>query len=200
MASIDQAKALSQAIVIHVCNYLSIDNFSIRTIFSPRLEIEPILGIPQFVTVLNDDTIVIGEDFLDSCCHSGFTRLHHELYMRIRFIVKRREKNGNLGWNEAMNDAFAFSSALLFLNGNQLPCPNGMNPSQVFDGALKLLDREFGMSGTIFKVSYNGEIFYKVRLSDEKSKEVLQKYMTSIPFCAKGPSGNEKRDIGQSIR
>ena len=83
-------------------------------------------GVPQHTTVLNDDTIVIGEDFLALCCEKGFTMLRDELYRRLRFIAKRREANGNLDWSMAIHDALSFSMALLLLDGNQLPCPNDM--------------------------------------------------------------------------
>ena len=89
MITIEEAKALPQAIINHACNYLSIDETSIRIVFAPK--VEPLYGVPQYATVLNDDTIVIAEDFLALCCKKGFTMLRDELYRRLRFIAKRRE-------------------------------------------------------------------------------------------------------------
>ncbi len=193
MIAIEQAKKLSHVIVNHVCDYLSIDEVSIRIIFTPR--VEPIMGCPQNATVLNDDTLVIGEDFLCLCCQLGFTMLRNELYARVRFIVKRRAYGGNLIWSRAIHDAFAFASALLLLDGNQLPCPKGIDAKAFFNGALTILSNEFGLVGAMFKMSttsYLGNYFYKLRLSKSCSKDILSKYQSLVPFCAKYPSGNEK--------
>ena len=112
---------------------------------------EPIHGVPQNTTVLNDDTIVIGEDFLALCCEKGFTMLRNELYRRLRFIAKRREANGNLDWYMSIHDALSFSMALLLLDGNQLPCPNEIDAEAFFYGALYILSNEFGLVGTMLK-------------------------------------------------
>ena len=130
MITIEKAKALPQAIINHACNYLSIDETSIRIVFAPK--VEPIYGVPQNATVLNDDTIVIAEDFLALCCEKEFTMLRDELYRRLRFIAKRREANGNLDWSMAMYDAISFSTALLLLDGYQLPCPKEINANIFF--------------------------------------------------------------------
>lgn len=130
MITIEEAKALPQAIINHACNYLSIDETSIRIVFAPK--VEPLYGVPQYATVLNDDTIVIAEDFLALCCEKGFTMVRDELYRRLRFIAKRREANGNLDWSMAMYDAISFSTALLLLDGNQLPCPNEIDAEAFF--------------------------------------------------------------------
>lgn len=173
MITIEKAKALPQAIINHACNYLSIDNTSIRIVFTPK--VDPIHGVPQNATVLNDDTIVIGEDFLALCCEKGFTMLRDELYRRLRFIAKRREVNGNLDWSMARYDAFSFSMALLLLDGNQLPCPNEIDAEAFFLGALNILSNEFGLVGTMFKMPTSDD-FYKIRLSKSCSKNILSKY------------------------
>ena len=193
MITKEQAKALPQAIINHACNYLSIDETSIRIVFAPK--VEPIYGVPQNATVLNDDTIVIGEDFLELCCEKGFTMLRDELYRRLRFIAKRREANGNLDWSMAIHDAFSFSMALLLLDGNQLPCPNEIDAEAFFYGALNILSNEFSLVGTMFKMPthpYSGADFYKIRLSESCSKNILSKYQSLVPFSAKYPKDNEK--------
>ena len=193
MIAIEKAKALPQAIINHACNYLSIDDTSIRIVFTPK--VETIHGVPQNATVLNDDTIVIGEDFLALCCEKGFTMLRNELYARVRFIVKRRACGGNLIWANAIQDASAFSMALLFLDGNQIPCPPIYDVNTFFGDAIKMLTDEFGLDCTIFKMPtppYRGAYFYKVRLSERCCNEWTLKYQSLQPFCAKYPSGNEK--------
>ena len=193
MITIEKAKTLSQAIINHACNYLSIDETSIRIVFAPK--VEPIHGVPQNKTVLNYDTIVIGEDFLALCCEKGFTMLRDELYRRLRFIAKRREANGNLDWSMAIHDALSFSMALLLLDGNQLPCPNEIDAEAFFYGALYILSNEFGLVGTMFKMPtppYSGAHFYKIRLSESCSKSILSKYQSLVPFSAKYPKDNKK--------
>lgn len=81
MITIEKAKALPQAIINHACNYLSINETSIRIVFAPK--VESIHGVPQNTTVLNDDTIVIGEDFLALCCEKGFTMLRDEFCIDV---------------------------------------------------------------------------------------------------------------------
>lgn len=193
MITIEKAKALPQAIINHACNYLSIDETSIRIVFAPK--VEPIYGVPQNATVLNDDTIVIAEDFIALCCEKGFTMLRDELYRRLRFIAKRREANGNLDWSVAMYDAISFSTALLLLDGNQLPYPKGYDAKIFFKGALNILSNEFGLVGTMFKMPtppYSGAEFYKIRLSESCSKNISSKYLSEVPFSAKYPKDNEK--------
>lgn len=193
MITIEKAKALSQAIANHACSYLSIDEASIRIVFAPK--VEPIHGVPQNAKVLVDDTIVIGEDFLDLCCNIGFTMLRNELYKNLRLIAKRKEANGNLDWSMAMHDAISFSTALLLLDGNQLPCPLGYDANIFFKGALNILSNEFGLVGTIFKMPtppYSGAHFYKIRLSESCSKNILSKYQSLVPFSAKYSKDNEK--------
>ena len=193
MITKEQAKALPQAIANHACNYLSIDETSIWIVFAPK--VEPIHGVPQNTTVLNDDTIVIGVDFLALCCKKGFTMLRDELYRCLRFIAKRREANGYLDWSMARHDAFSFSMALLLLDGNQLPCPNEIDAEAFFYGALNILSNEFGLVGTMFKMPtppYSGADFYKIRLSESCSKNILSKYQSLVPFSAKYPKDNEK--------
>ena len=173
MITKEQAKTLPQAIIKHACSYLSIDETSIRIVFAPK--VEPIHGIPQNATVLNDDTIVIGEDFLALCCEKGFTMLRDELYRCLRFIAKRREVNSNLDWSMARYDAFSFSMGLLLLDGNQLPCPNEIDAEAFFYGALNILSNEFGLVGTMFKMPtppYSGADFYKIRLSESCRKNI----------------------------
>lgn len=193
MITKEQAKALPQAIIKHACSYLSIDEISIRIVFTPK--VEPIYGGPQNATVLDDDTIVIGEDFLESCCKKGFTMLRDELYRRLRFVAKRREANGYLDWSMAMYDAISFSTALLLLDGNQLPCPKEVDAKILFKGALNILSNEFGLVGTMFKMPtppYSGAHFYKIRLSESCRKNISSKYLSKVPFNAQYPKDKEK--------
>lgn len=66
MISLEQAKTLSRRIVAYACDYIGIDEYSIRIIYAPQ--IASIHGIPQHVETLDDDTIVISEAFLNQCC------------------------------------------------------------------------------------------------------------------------------------
>ena len=171
MVSLEQAKTLSRRIVAYACDYIGIDEYSIRVIFAPQ--IEPMYSLPQNVLVLDAYTIVISETFLKQCCKHGFTKLRNELYMRIRFISQRRKTGGNLAWKDAIKDASAFSMALLLLDGNQLPCPPMFDVNAFFGDAIKILSNEFGLYGTMFKMPtqpYNGAYFYKVRLSEHCPK------------------------------
>ena len=193
MVSLEQAKTLSKCIVAHVCNYIGVDEYSLRIIYAPQ--IAPIYGLPQNTMTLNDDTIVISETFLVQCCQLGFTGLRKELYMQVRFITQRRKANGNLEWINAINDASAFSMALLLLEGNQLPCPPMIDANAFFGDAIKILLNEFGMEGTMFKMPtppYKGAYFYKVRLSERCRNELYIKYQSPQPFRAIYPNGSEK--------
>lgn len=193
MITIENAKVLPQAIIKHACSYLSIDETSIRIVFTPK--VEPIYGVSQNATVLDDDTIVIGEDFLESCCKKGFTMLRDELYRRLRFVAKRKEANGKLDWSMAIYDTFSFSTALLLLDGNQLPCPKEVDAKDFFKGALNILSNEFGLVGTMFKMPtppYSGAHFYKIRLSESCRKSISSKYLSEVPFRAQYPKNNEK--------
>lgn len=193
MISLEQAKTLSKRIVAYACDYIGIDEYSIRVIYAPQ--IASIHGIPQHVETLDDDTIVISEVFLDQCCQFGFTMLRQELYAQVRFVAQRRKAGGNLVWANAIQDASAFSMALLLLDGNQLPCPPMFDVNAFFGDAIKILSNEFGLDGTMFKMltqPYNGAYFYKVRLSERCRKALVLKYQSPLPFRAKYPSGSEK--------
>lgn len=95
----------------------------------------------------------------------------------------------------AILDAVSFSMALLLLDGNQLPCPKEINANIFFKGALNILSDEFGLAGTMFKMQttpYFGADFYKIRLSESCSKNILSKYQSIVPFSASYPKDNEK--------
>lgn len=193
MISLEQAKTLSRRIVAYACDYIGIDEYSIRIIYAPQ--IASIHGIPQHVETLDDDTIVISEAFLNQCCQFGCTILRQELYAQVRFVAQRRKAGGNLVWKDAIQDASAFSMALLLLDGNQLPCPPMIDVKDFFGDAIKILSNEFGLDGTMFKMPtqpYNGAYFYKVRLSERCRKALALKFQSPLPFRAKYPSGNEK--------
>lgn len=193
MVTIEQGKITISRVVRHVCGYLSMDESSIRIIYAPC--VEPLGLFIKTMTVLEDDSIVIGEDALAKCSWQGFTSLRSDLYACVRFIAKRRERGGWLGWNEAAFDADAFSSAILFLDGNQLPCPKGVDVNCLFGGALAVLSNEFGMDCTLIEMPtepYDDASFYKIRLSQKNRLELLQNFLQPVPFCARFPQGEEK--------
>lgn len=193
MVTIEQGKITISRVVRHVCGYLSMDVSSIRIIYAPC--VEPLGLFIKTMTVLEDDSIVIGEDALAKCSWQGFTSLRSDLYACVRFIAKRRERGGWLGWNEAAFDAEAFSSAILFLDGNQLPCPKGVDVNCLFGGALAVLSNEFGMDCTLIEMPtepYDDASFYKIRLSQKNRLELLQNFLQPVPFCARFPQGEEK--------
>ena len=196
MITIEQAKTLSQAIISHACDYLNIDDASIRIIFTPK--VDSFFNAPQNVTVLSDDTIVIGENFLMGCCKQGFTSLRYDLYGRVRFIAKRRQSGGVLYWSEATGDASAFAMALLFLDGNQLPCPPNISPFLFFGRALNVLEKEFWLVGNPIKmptIPYHGAYFYKIRLSEKNRNDIIKKFQTPIAFCTQYPKDKEKETL-----
>ena len=193
MVTLEQAKTLSRRIVAYVCDYIGIDEYSIRVIYAPQ--IASIHGIPQHVETLDDDTIVISEAFLNQCCQFGFTMLRRELYAQVRFVAQRRKAGGYLIWANAIQDASAYSMALLFLDGNPIPCPPMYDVNTFFSDAIKMLTDEFGLDCTVFRMPmppYRGAYFYKVRLSERCCNEWTLKYQSLQPFCAKYPNGNEK--------
>lgn len=78
MVTIEQGKITISRVVRHVCGYLSMDESSIRIIYAPC--VEPLGLFIKTMTVLDDDTIVIGEDALAKCSWQGFTSLRSDLY------------------------------------------------------------------------------------------------------------------------
>ena len=112
MLSLYQIKQLSQSFVKEACHFLNISADSLRIIFTSYI-IPPKNKEPQISTVLQDDTIVIGEDFLRSS--NSFTQLRIDLYARIRYISQRRQAKGKLDWHgDAICDAINFATALCF--------------------------------------------------------------------------------------
>ena len=193
MKTINHIKKVAESFVSDACNYLHIDSSSIRIIFTPF--IEPYRGIPQYATVLSDDTIVLSESFLVRCAQEGCTPLRSEMYARTRFIAKRRERGPAYQWiPEGINDALAYSTAIELLKGLQICCPPMIEPSLFFAPALKILSEEFLLDGTMFKMPtapYNGACFYKVKLNVKSSIRLLQLYNKRSNYVSQSPNTGE---------
>ncbi len=194
MLSLKQAKQLAEAFVKEACRYLSIDADSLRVIFSPC--IEPLFGIPQFSQVLPDDTIVVGEDFLNQRRQeNSFTPVRSDIYARVRFIAMRRKRAGNLEWLNAMGEAYDYATALCFLKGLQLPCAPMMKPKVFFAGALRVLADEFNLHGTAVRVPvppFRGACFYKVHLEDRDRDRLKMELSRKVPYLGTEPAHGEK--------
>lgn len=195
MITIDQTKILLKAFVADACHFLNIDSISIRVVYS--LYVEPFRDIiPQYYTVLQDDTIVIGEDFLKMCSEKGCTMLRSAMYSCVRFIAKRRDTEGYYVWPEkGLEDAMAFSMALMFLRGLQIPCPSQLAPDMYFSSTLALLSDEFDLKCRVFKTlakPSDGAYFYKVNLDETDCEKLFQRYIRRVPFTAECPIAEEK--------
>lgn len=193
MLSLYQIKQLSQSFVKEACHFLNISADSLRIIFTSYI-IPPKNKEPQISTVLQDDTIVIGEDFLRSS--NSFTQLRIDLYARIRYISQRRQAKGKLDWHgDAICDAINFATALCFLKELQLPCNPSLQPKKKFEGALQILANEYNLHGKIFKMPtnpYKGNYFYKLRLEETDRKKIEKKYTRSVPYTGVEPLSGEK--------
>lgn len=193
---LEVAKRLCWAFVKDVCRYLRLDSYSIRLIFAPK--IDPLYGIPQGVTVLEDDTIVVSEEFLSKLCHNGFTPLRADIYSHVRFISLRRLRNGNLTWEEEILDGLAYSNALLFLKGDQLPNPFPIPADETYKSSLEILEKEFHLHCHIFEmptIPANGYPFYKIRLNGEDTKSYIRKFQRRQDFTGKCPKKGKKGSL-----
>ncbi|WP_417128391.1 hypothetical protein [Phocaeicola sp.] len=193
MLSLAQSKQMSEAFVKEACHYLNLNPDTLRVIFTSY--IQPKIGILQMVDVLPDDTIVVGENFLNERrAMNSFTPVRVEMYSRVRYIYQRRKAGGKLEWGKACIDAMDYAMALCFLKGMQLLCLTG-NPEQFFAGALKILAEEFNLHCQVFKMPtepYNGYCFYKVHLEEADADRLLCKYSRRLPFTGTEPSADEK--------
>lgn len=193
MKTISHIRKVAESFVCDACNFLHIDSSSIRIIFTSF--IESVCDIRQHAIVLSDDTIVVSEDFLIRCAQQGCTPLRSEMYARTRFIAKRRECGPTYQWiPQGINDAFAYSTALMLLKGLQICCPPMIEPSSFFAPALRILSEEFMLDGTMLKMPtapLNGAYFYKVRLNVKSSMRMLQLYNRKINYVSQSPNAGE---------
>lgn len=197
MISLNQAKKLSHLFVKEACLFLKTDYESIRIIYSTY--IEPYMGIPQFTKILEDDTIVIGEDFLLKCAKEGCTPLRGEMYAKVRYITRRREFGEKNNRDILYFDAYAYSMALMFLKGLQPICSNDINPELYFASTIKILHKEFGLKVNLFQTPtepFNGHYFYKLHLDKEEEFKLYKYYyLRKVPFSSKCPLEGEKGSL-----
>lgn len=193
MKTIDHIRKVAESFVCDACNFLHLDSSSIRVIFTPF--IEPVCNIPQYASVLPDDTIVVSDEFLKECAQHGCTPLRLEMYARTRYVAKRRKYGMGYQWiPEGSNDAFAYSIALMLLKGLQIYCPPMIEASLFFAPALRILSEEFMLDGTILKMPtepINGAYYYKVKLNEKSSIQMLQLYNKRINYVSQSPNAGE---------
>ena len=194
MLSLVQSRYLSKAFVKEACHFLCVDPDTLRVIFMPY--VKSVFGLLQMAEVLADDTIVVGENFLEELrSRNSFTPVRLEMYACVRYIFKRREVGGELDWTHAMGDAMNYAMALCFLKGLQLPCIPIVKPETYFAGALQILADEFNLHGKVFQMpipSYKGAYFYKVRLADADRNRLIYKYSRRVQYTALEPASGEK--------
>ena len=102
---------VAQAFVKDACHYLAMDSDTIRIIYAPKLE--PLNGMPQIITVLDDDdTIVISDDLVNQCRATGCCQLRFQMYIAARFISERR-KGKSAQWMQHIQDNVRYSISLM---------------------------------------------------------------------------------------
>ena len=181
---------VAQAFVKDACHYLAMDSDTIRIIYAPKLE--PLNGMPQIITVLDDDdTIVISDDLVNQCRATGCCQLRFQMYIAARFISERR-KGKSAQWMQHIQDNVRYSISLMLLKGLSIP---GLTlDTQLKEDILKTFKSEFGFSGEVFELSniqMNGS-FMKIRLDNDSERAFLNKVAVKTKFTGKSLKSGEK--------
>lgn len=181
---------VAQAFVKDACHYLAMDSDTIRIIYAPKLE--PLNGMPQIITVLDDDdTIVISDDLVNQCRTTGCCQLRFQMYIAARFISERR-KGKSAQWMQHIQDNVRYSISLMLLKGLSIP---GLTlDTQLKEDILKTFKSEFGFSGEVFELSniqMNGS-FMKIRLDNDSERAFLNKVAVKTKFTGKSLKSGEK--------
>jgi len=181
---------VAQAFVKDACHYLAMDSDTIRIIYAPMLE--PLNGMPQIITVLDDDdTIVISDDLVNQCRTTGCCQLRFQMYIAARFISERR-KGKSAQWMQHIQDNVRYSISLMLLKGLSIP---GLTlDTQLKEDILKTFKSEFGFSGEVFELSniqMNGS-FMKIRLDNDSERAFLNKVAVKTKFTGKSLKSGEK--------
>lgn len=181
---------VAQAFVKDACHYLAMDSDTIRIIYAPKLE--PLNGMPQIITVLDDDdTIVISDDLVNQCRATGCCQLRFQMYIAARFISERRKGKSAL-WMQHIQDNVRYSISLMLLKGLSIP---GLTlDTQLKEDILKTFKSEFGFSGEVFELSniqMNGS-FMKIRLDNDSERAFLNKVAVKTKFTGKSLKSGEK--------
>lgn len=181
---------VAQAFVKDACHYLAMDSDTIRIIYAPMLE--PLNGMPQIITVLDDDdTIVISDDLVNQCRATGCCQLRFQMYIAARFISERR-KGKSAQWMQHIQDNVRYSISLMLLKGLSIP---GLTlDTQLKEDILKTFKSEFGFSGEVFELSniqMNGS-FMKIRLDNDSERAFLNKVAVKTKFTGKSLKSGEK--------
>ena len=181
---------VAQAFVKDAYHYLAMDSDTIRIIYAPKLE--PLNGMPQIITVLDDDdTIVISDDLVNQCRTTGCCQLRFQMYIAARFISERR-KGKSAQWMQHIQDNVRYSISLMLLKGLSIP---GLTlDTQLKEDILKTFKSEFGFSGEVFELSniqMNGS-FMKIRLDNDSERAFLNKVAVKTKFTGKSLKSGEK--------
>ena len=181
---------VAQAFVKDACHYLAMDSDLIRIIYAPKLE--PLSGMPQIITVLDDDdTIVISEGLVNQCSSTDCSPLRLQMYIAARFISERR-KGKSAQWMQPIQDNMCYSISLMLLKG--LPIPGLTLDTQLKEDILKTFKSEFGFSGGMFELpnrQMNGS-FMKIRLDNVSERNFLNKVAVETKFTGKSLKSGEK--------
>lgn len=181
---------VAQAFVKDACHYLAMDSDLIRIIYAPKLE--PLSGMPQIITVLDDDdTIVLSKDLVNQCSSTGCSPLRLQMYIAARFISERR-KGKSAQWLQPTQDNMCYSISLMLLKGLSIP---GLTLDTLLkEDILKTFKSEFGFSGDMFELPkrLTDGSFIKIRLGNDSEKAFLNKVAVKTKFTGKSLKSGEK--------
>lgn len=178
MVKLEDYKHIAQEFLQEACSRLGIADGMVRLVFVPSLS--PIHGIPQF-SEYNDaeNTIFVSEDWLNSLIpQNGVTSLRSEIYAKARQAYQHTVKHLS---HPDMDDAMAFSMALMGIKGIQapsLPLPPAFArlETQLQDKTIEILKNEFGIDAEVKKETFqDGTKRTFIKLTDDAEKKLIAK-------------------------
>ena len=184
MVKLEDYKHIAQEFLQEACSRLGIADGMVRLVFVPSLS--PIHGIPQF-SEYNDaeNTIFVSEDWLNSLIpQNGVTSLRSEIYAKARQAYQHTVKHLS---HPDMDDAMAFSMALMGIKGVQapsLPLPPAFArlETQLQDKTIEILKNEFGFDAEVKKETFqDGTKRTFIKLTDDAEKK-LADIQTSVGY------------------
>jgi hypothetical protein len=198
--------------VKEVCEILGYDMSNVRIIYVPR--IPTYIGIPQHAAITPDGCLILDESWVNQEINNETpTKTRCEIYCKVRMLYQQANSSQKFNQysNEAIDDAIAFSCALLTIKGLTLPMPqNPLVVRYLLDKTHRILKEEFGMNTEYYlmpKEIVNNEFTWKYRLTKKEESKYNNHYFANPPISTvrvideteKGTIGNPFEDVNEAF-